>query len=209
MAKNEEQGKAAAGLVVGGMGGGLLGAAITALLMSKPAEAAPPDEKLNYLIDCLTALIPVLAQVAESNAQLIALLQQWLAAQGVAPPAEGVEVTVKTAWVAKEPEEIYRYAIRTSGTFYSNKMVDWTRGKRLLVKVESSLDQAVQIQVIGNTVDDVELATDINGPFPCTANGNISIGLAWDDWHPFIGVRVTSAVAPTAGILKIEDVIQE
>lgn len=211
MANEKEQGKTAQGMVIGGIGGTLLGAlaaAVAALLAAKPAEAAPPDEKLNYLIDCLTTLVPVLAQVAESNAQLIELLQQWLAAQGVAP-AEGVEVTVKTAWVAKEPEEIYRYAIRTSGTFYSNKMVDWTKGKRLVIKVESSLNQAVQIQVIGNTVDDMELAIDINGPFPCTANGNISIGLAWDDWHPFVGIRITTAIAPTSGVLTISAVIQE
>ncbi|MBA7527587.1 hypothetical protein ES705_19763 [subsurface metagenome] len=202
----EEKGKAAQELVIGGVGGTLFGALIATLLAGKPAAAAPPDEKIDYLIECLTALIPVLAEVAEKNATLIALLEQWLAAQGVAP---GVEVTVKTAWVAKEPEEIYRFAIRTDGTFNSNSMVDWTRGKRLVIKVESSLDQAVQIQVIGNTADDMELATDINGPFPCTANGNISVGLAWDDWHPYIGVRITVAVAPTAGILTISAVIQE
>ncbi len=202
----EEKGKAAQGLVIGGVGGTLFGALIATLLAGKPAAAAPPDEKIDYLIECLTALIPVLAEVAERNATLIALLEQWLAAQGVAP---GVEVTVKTPWVAKEPEEIYRFGIRTPGTFNSNSMVDWTRGKRLVIKVESSLDQAVQIQVIGNTADDMELATDINGPFPCTANGNISVGLAWDDWHPYIGVRITVAVAPTAGILTISAVIQE
>ena len=202
----EEKGKAAQELVIGGVGGTLFGALIATLLAGKPAAAAPPDEKIDYLIECLTALIPVLAEVAEKNATLIALLEQWLAAQGVAP---GVEVTVKTAWVAKEPEEIYRFAIRTDGTFNSNSMVDWTRGKRLVIKVESSLDQAVQIQVIGNTADDMELATDINGPFPCTANGNISVGLAWDDWHPFIGVRITTAVAPTSGLLTISAVIQE
>ncbi|MBA7570854.1 hypothetical protein ES708_12610 [subsurface metagenome] len=202
----EEKGKAAQGLVIGGVGGTLIGALIATLLAAKPAAAAPPDEKIDYLIECLTALIPVLAEVAERNATLIALLEQWLAAQGVAP---GVEVTVKTPWVAKEPEEIYRFGIRTPGTFNSNSMVDWTRGKRLVIKVESSLDQAVQIQVIGNTADDMELATDINGPFPCTANGNISVGLAWDDWHPFIGVRITTAVAPTSGLLTISAVIQE
>ncbi|MBA7484020.1 hypothetical protein ES707_19539 [subsurface metagenome] len=208
MAKNEEQGKAAAGLVVGGMGGTVLGTLLGMLLAAKPAEAAPPDEKLNYLMECQTAIVQLLGQLVEGNQAIIGLLQQWLAAQGI-PPAEGVEVTVLTPWVAKEPEEIYRYAIRTIGTFYSSKMVDWTRGKRLVIKVESSLNQAVQIQVIGNTVDDMELAIDINGPFPCTANGNISVGLAWDDWHPFIGVRITTAVAPTTGILKIEAVIQE
>ncbi len=208
MANNEEQGKTAQGIVIGGLGGTLLGAAITALLMAKPAEAAPPEEKLNYLIDCLTTLVPVLAEVAESNAQLIALFQQWLAAQGM-PPAEGIEVTVLTPWVTKEPEEIYRYPIRTAGTFYSNKMVDWTNGKRILFKVESSLNQAVNIQIIGNIVDDKELATDINGALPCAANGNISVGPAWDDWTPFIGIRITAAVAPTAGILTISAVVQE
>ena len=205
----EEKGKRAEGFVVGGLGGTVFGTILGTLLATKPAEAAPPEVKLNYLIECLTTLVPVLAEVAESNAQLITLLEQWLAAQGVAPPTEGVEVTVLTPWVAKEPEEIYRYAIRTVGTFYSNKMVDWTRGKRLVIKVESSLNQACQIQLIGNTVDDMDLATDINGPLPCPTGGNISIGPAWDDWHPYIGVRITTAVAPTAGILNIWAVIQE
>lgn len=215
MANEKEQGKTAQGIVIGGVGGTLLGAlaATIAALLAKAAEAKelPPDEKLNYLIDCLTALIPVLAQVAESNAQLIALLQQWLATQGVAPPAEGVEVTVKTAWVAKEPEEIYHYAIRTSGTFYSSKMVDWTRGKRLVIKVESSLDKEVQIQLIGNIIDDMELATDIDTPKPCPANDNISIGPAWDHWFPYIGVKIVvdAALVPTKGLLTISAVSQE
>ncbi|MBA7468595.1 hypothetical protein ES707_03846 [subsurface metagenome] len=194
-------------VVIGGVGGTILGVAIGALLAAKPAEAAPPEEKLNYLIECLTTLIPVLAEVADSNAQLIALLQQWLAAQGVAPP--GVEVTVKTPWVAKEPEEIFSRAILSAGTFYSDKMVNWTEGKRLAIKVESSLNQAVNVQLIANTTDSKNLATDIGPVLPCTANGNISVGLAWDDWHPYIGVRITVAVAPTAGILTVWAVVQE
>ncbi|MBA7537316.1 hypothetical protein ES705_29583 [subsurface metagenome] len=207
MVSKEEQGKAAQGIVIGGIGGTLLGAAIAALLAAKPTEAAPPNEKLDYLIECLTTLVPVLAQVAESNAQLITLLQQWLAAQGV-PPAEGVEVTVKTAWVAKEPEEIYRYAITTTDPFYS-KMVNWTRGKRLVIKVDSSLNQAVDIQLIGNIVDDTELATDIDIAKTCPAKDSISIGPAWDHWFPYIGVRITATTAPTEGLLTITAVSQE
>ncbi len=192
-------------IVAGGIGGTILGI-IATLLMTKPAKAAPLDEKLDYLIECLTALIPVLAEVAERQASLIELIEQWLAAQGIEP---GVKVSVSTPWVAKEPEEIFSQAILTTGTFYSDKMVDWTKGKRILFKVESTLNQAVQIQLIGNTIDDMNLATDINGPLPCTANGNISIGLAWDDWHPYVGVKITVAVAPTAGILNVSAVIQE
>ena len=193
-------------IVAGGIGGTILGI-IATLLMTKPAKAAPLDEKLDYLIECLTALIPVLAEVAERQASLIELFEQWLAAQGVAPP--GVEVTVKTPWVAKEAEQIFSQAILTTGTFYSDKMVDWTKGKRILFKVESTLNQVAQIQLIGNTVDDMNLATDINAPQACPANGNISIGPAWGDWNPYIGVRITVAVAPTAGILTISAVIQE
>lgn len=198
----------ATGLVVGGLGGTLLGASITALLMGKPAKAAPSEEKLDYLIECLTTLVPVLAEVAEGNAQLIALLQQWLAAQGI-PPAEGVEVTVKVPWVAKDPELLFDRAITSADTFDADKMVNWTTGKRLIIKVESLLDQAVQIQAVGNITDNYYLATDIGAVIPCPAQGNISIGLAWDDWHPYIGVRITTAIAPASGILTISAVIQE
>ena len=208
MGNNEEQGKRAEGLLIGGLGGTVLGALLATLLAAKPAEAAPPDEKLNYLLECLIALVQVLAELADKNAKLIALLEQWLAAQGV-PPGEGIEVTVLTPWVAKEPEEIYSYAIRTIGTFYSNKMVDWTRGKRLVIKVESSLNQAVQIQIIGNTVDDMELATDIGPVKVCPANDNISLGPTWEQWCPYIGVKIMVDIAPTSGLLTISAVAQE
>ncbi|MBA7564963.1 hypothetical protein ES708_06632 [subsurface metagenome] len=216
MAEERDRGT---GLVIGGVGGVILGATLTALLTAKPAEAAPPEEKLNYLIDVLTALIPVLAEVAERQAALTELFEQWLAAQGIAPP--GVEVTVRTPWIAKEPEQIFSSAIRSAGDFYSDKMVNWTEGKRILFKVESSLNWEVNIQLIGNITDDMSLATDIGLALPCTANGNISIGPAWDDWHPYVGVRITVPTAepgeppppppppPTAGILTISAVVQE
>ncbi|MBA7670143.1 hypothetical protein ES703_78286 [subsurface metagenome] len=115
---------------------------------------------------------------------------------------------IKTPWTAKEPEQIFSQDIRTADTFYSS-IVDWTEGKRLVIKVESSLDQAVTIQVIGNITNTTTRAVDINSPLPCTANGNISVGLAWDDWHPYIAVEITTAVPPTTGTLTIWAVIQE
>lgn len=124
---------------------------------------------------------------------------------------------ITTLWVAKEPEEIFSQPIRAAGTFYSD-MVDWTKGKRLLIKVESTLDQSVQIQLIGSEIDSIETATEVTGAvrrwfsdaaLPCAPNGNISVGLGWGDWHPYIGVRITVAVAPTSGELKVKAVIQE
>jgi len=195
----------ATGLVVGGIGGTVLGAVIAALIAARPAAAAPPEEKLDYLLEVLTALTPVLAEVAERQATLIELLEQLL---GV-PSAERLAVTMLTPWIAKEPEQIFSSSIRSAGTLYSDRMVNWTRGKRILFKAESSLNQAVNIQLIGNISDDMNLATDINGALPLAANGNLSVGLAWDDWHPYVGVRITVATAPTAGILTISAIVQE
>ncbi|MBA7646568.1 hypothetical protein ES703_54333 [subsurface metagenome] len=161
--------------------------------------------------------------------RLIALLEAW--APTAPPPVPPVEwpgwepviskldeikvqlgelkIKITAPWVAKEPEEIFRQAIRSADTFYSDKMVNWTEGKRLLLKVDSSLNQAVQIQAIGNINSARDGAVDINGPLPCIANGKITIGLAWDDWHPYVGCEITVAVAPTTGTLTISAVIQE
>ncbi len=115
---------------------------------------------------------------------------------------------IPAPWIAKAAEELYSADIRTAATFYST-LVNWSNGKRLILKVESSLDQAVQIQIIGNTTNSTTLATDINSPLPCEANGNISVGLAWDDWHPYVGVKITSSVVPTSGTLTITATVQE
>ncbi len=155
--------------------------------------------------------------------RLIAVLEAWAP---TAPPIEWPgwepviskldeikeqigELEFTAPWVAKEPEEIFRKAIRATGTLNSDKMANWTKGKRLLLRVDSSLDQAVQIQAMGNIGNTVNGAVDIGAALPCAAGGKISIGLAWDDWHPYIGCKIASAIAPTTGSLIISAVIQE
>lgn len=187
-------------LIAGALGGGAVGV-IAGLLMSKPAAAAEPELKLDYLIQLLEALV-------QGNAAIVEWLEKINAAQGV-PGAPGVEVTVITPWKAREPETIFNQPIRSAGTFFSDRMVNWAEGKRLLLKVESSLDQAVQLQAFGNVEDTRNQATNIGSPVTCPANGNVSIGMAWDDWQPYVGMQVDAAVAPTAGILTIRAVIQE
>ncbi|MBA7506204.1 hypothetical protein ES706_04885 [subsurface metagenome] len=196
----KDEGKAAQTIVLGSMAA-LAGTALGMLLAAKPVKAAP-DEKLDYLLQ-------LLEQLAQGNVTIIGLLEQLVTAAGI-PGVPGVEVTVLTPWVAKEPEVLFDRAITSAATFDADKMVNWTRGKRLVIKVESLLDQDCDIQVVGNITDSYYLAIDINDVIPCPAHGNTSIGLAWDDWMPFIGVRITTAVAPTPGsILTISAVIQE
>lgn len=191
MAEKKEGTGAKVGLVVGSFG---LGVALAALLRGRPVAGAPSEDQIKYITE-------LLEQIAQGNITIIELLE--------AIKKTPLAVTISTPWVAKDPEMIFDRAIRAAETVDADKMVDFTQGKRLVFKVESSLDQAVQIQLVGDIADSYMLATNIAGPLPCVANGNISVGLAWDDWHPFVGVRVTTAVAPTVGMLKIWAVIQE
>ena len=192
--------KAAETLSIFGIGTAF-GLATGALMAARPAEAAPPELKLEYLIELLETLV-------QGNAIVIEWLAKINAAQGV-PGEPGVEITVLTPWKAREPETIFEQAIRSAGTFFSDRMVNWTEGKRLLLKAESSLDQAMQLQAIGNVDNTRNQATNIGPPVVCPANGNASIGMAWGDWQPYIGVQITAAIAPTVGILTLRAVIQE
>jgi len=205
----EGGGKAAVGVAlgVGAVGGGLLGA----LLAARPAKAAAPDEKLDHLIDISTAILAALDKISGDNAQIIVLLRQIAGAQPGAPTIPEIEIagTFLTPWVAKERELIFDQEVRQAGVVNADRMVDFRRGKRLLIKVESSLDQAAVVQVFGNIDDSANTAVNVGPPLPIAANANISVGLAWDDWHPWIGVRMTFGVAPTVGRMSIYVVIQE
>ena len=203
----EEKGTQEGGLIAGALSGGLAGV-VAGLLMSKPAEAAPPELKLEYLIQLLETLV-------QGNAAIIEWLAKINAAQGIPgvpgePGVPGIEITVLTPWVGQEPFQIYTNGtIRSVGVFQSDVRVDMRNVKRLIIRAESSLDQAVALQLVGNSVDSDNLATNIGGPVVCPINGQASIGLAWGDWQPYIGVRITAAIAPTIGLLNIWAVAQE
>ncbi len=105
------------------------------------------------------------------------------------------------------PTSIYSEEIRSADTFESD-MVDYRDGISMSIKVENTLDQPCSIQVVGNSEDVIAEATDISTPKICDAGGNITIGLAVDDWHPYIGVRITTAAIPTLGQLDINATLQ-
>ena len=158
--------------------------------------------KLDHLIALLEGQVPAPPPEWPGWEPLISKLDE------LKNQLKTLEISVTTTWEAREPKEIYKEAIITAATFHS-ELVNWKKGKRLVFKVKNTLDQAVQIQPIGNIIDAIDSSVDINEPLPCAARGYISIGLAWDDWHPFVACAITTAIAPTSGTLKIEAVIQE
>lgn len=119
-----------------------------------------------------------------------------------------LQIAVSAIWEAKPAIEIFKEAIRSAATI-SSAMVSWEKGKRLVLFVDSSLNQAASIQVVGNIKNTVVGSVSINAALNCAANSKISVGMAWDDWMNFIGATVTTITAPTAGVLTIWAVVQE
>lgn len=189
----EKDGKTAVAAGAGAAVGSLVGT----LLARRPAAAAPSEEKLDHLIELSTAIL------ADLEKALLYLKQISEAGPG------GIAGSVLTPWVAREPAVIFEQEVRQAGNMLADSMVDYSNGKRLLIKVESSLDQAAVIQPIGNIDNNMNTATNVGPPLPCAGNTNISIGLAWDDWHPWMGVRMTFGIAPAAGRIRIIVVIQD
>jgi len=112
-------------------------------------------------------------------------------------------------WVSLPPEEIMNQAILAPGVFNTDSMVDCRNVKRVVFKVDNTLDQPLIMQIIGNQVESFVQTVNIGPPVPCLANGQTSIGLAWDDCLPWVGATITVAVAPTVGLVKVWDVVQE
>jgi len=111
--------------------------------------------------------------------------------------------------LARGAEELFSQAVRLAGTYTFTSFLDCRNSRRILIRVISTLDQDLIIQLQGSLVDSAAAATDINGPFACPAGGIVDIGLADDDWHPYIGATMTLALAPTVGALTAWGVKQE
>ena len=162
-----------------------------------------------------------IALLIERIDRLILLFEAWT---GIAPgipgvpgvpgppgppgaPAAPVEVTAP--WEAKAIEEIFKESIRAAGTFYSPKMIDWSKGKRIVLRVHSTLNESAQITAVGNIRNSQTGIVEIGPSLPCAAASDITIGLAWDDWMPYIGVKIVISAAPTSGELEVEAMVQE
>jgi hypothetical protein len=180
--------------------GGALGVGLAALLKAQPAGAAPDTEKLDYIASLLLqmgitqeAILTAIKNINIPGGGIIAFPDSFL-----------------TPWKGdKDPVQIYQQAIRSVGLFPTDIMVDMRNVKRLVIRAESSLNQAVALQVVGNFADSFNLAINVGPPAACPINGQVGFGLAWGDWQPYIGVLITAAIAPIQGLLTIWAVVQE
>lgn len=124
---------------------------------------------------------------------------------------------ITSLWEAQPPDTLY--SATPAGVVTQSAWFDFSDGKRMLIDVVSTLDVACVIQVIGNITQSIEVparntAKNVDGPFNCPAGNvaiaglDIGIGIN-DDWHPFIGVLITPAAAPTVGTITITAIMQK
>lgn len=126
--------------------------------------------------------------------------------------AKGQQRVVPGQGSSQPAQIIYSAQPAFPGPAYST-FADWRSAKRVVMHVTSTLDQIVNLQPIGNIADATASAVDI-GPNLSLAVGNVTtqyltVTPAFDDWHPYIGMRITPAAAPAAGTVTIQVVEQD
>jgi len=181
--------------------------------VSTPRRA--PWDHVEELCNKLDQLIAMTGGVVPYPPGVPSPPVEWLGWQPIISKLEEVrveiaelKVAVSTTWEAKPPVELFSEPINSAGTI-SSAMVSWKKGKRLFLFVDSSLNQAAQIQPVGNIKNSVLGSVNINAPLNCAANSMLSVGMAWDDWINYVGATITTIVAPTAGVITVWAVIQE
>ena len=84
------------------------------------------------------------------------------------------------------------------------ELVDFRTATRFAFKAESTLDQPITLQIVGDIFKTSAFRlVNIDGPLALPAGGTLSAGIGWGQWMPYVGVAITAPVAPTTGMLKI------
>ena len=128
---------------------------------------------------------------------------------GNANPEKGaiywIAGTANGAWSTKPPAVIYNTNPLAIGVFQSI-MFDFRAGKRAMVKINNTTNQAATVQLMGNGTPDFATAVTMGLPVALAPGGSYaSIGVGTnDDWHPYLMMTITFALAPVgAGVVNV------
>ncbi len=76
-----------------------------------------------------------------------------------------------------------------------------------VLEIDNQLDQALTADLIGSMFDDPANAGDIG--LSSTIGAGTFQPIINDTWVPFLGIRLTAAVAPTTGFVTVRGVVQQ
>lgn len=177
------------------------------------------DERLDYLNKTLLRLEQLLARLVRLPPPAVppAAPPVAIPPPEVAPPPEivlpPVEVVVKEIKIPRtvpEPEVIVReQEYRRAGTFVCRTMADCRLATRAVIWAVSTLDQDVEIQVIGNIFNTPEGSVALGTWVPLAKRDTSSIAVGEEYWYPYIGIQVRVAAPPTRGSVTVTAAKQE
>jgi hypothetical protein len=111
------------------------------------------------------------------------------------------------SWSPADPVVLYNAMPVGVGTVYST-FFDFGSVKRAMIKFDSTLDQAVNVQLLLNGVDVIASAVADGAPQNIAIGSvtpqalAIGIGIN-DDWSRYLAISITTAIACAAGLLTI------
>lgn len=76
-----------------------------------------------------------------------------------------------------------------------------------VLEIDNQLNQALTADLIGSILDDPANAGDVG--LSSTIGANTFQPIINDTWVPFLGIRLTAAVAPTTGFVTVRGVVQQ
>ncbi len=106
-------------------------------------------------------------------------------------------------------------AIRMQGTTtvtFGERMADTRHARNLVFIVRNSQNQAITVQVVGDSANSPRNpAVNVGSSQSVAANTTISIipQIEWW-WHPWMGIKLTTgSTAPTTGQIQVDAFVQE
>lgn len=111
-------------------------------------------------------------------------------------------------WIAQAEQTLYA-ALPAPAATYQSTWFDFSNTKRASIQIVNTTNQAVSVQLIGNMIQSTEVpvrstARNMGIPIAISAGGSIDIGVGTnDDWHRYIGVLITTSVAPATGLVTV------
>ena len=76
-----------------------------------------------------------------------------------------------------------------------------------VLEIDNQLDQSLTADLIGSILNDPANAGDVG--ISSTIGANTFQPIINDTWVPFLGIRLTAAVAPTSGFVTVRGVVQQ
>ena len=121
-------------------------------------------------------------------------------------------IAQQSRWRTRAPQRVmdHNAPLGASLTFYGTQLADCRGAKRVLIYVTSTFDQAVDVQLVGDSFSNEQASVTIGSTAECPARTRIAIGPQYHQWHPFMGVYITTgSTGPTTGAIRVVVVVQE